>query len=215
MPYHAPTTIEPQPDFIDFSKASLPAAPQVLEAAVRAANELPRHLGDPVFDLIGMPLLTAALAQRFTDRGLPTEPDQIMVTIGAQHAIALIARTLVARGDRVIIESPTYPHALEALKVAGGRPAPVPVSTEDGVGRGRARAGLPALQPIAGLPDARQPEPDRPRDGGGPPPPHGRVGRGRRHDARGGRDDGRALDGGRRPAAVRRARAGDHRRLGR
>jgi DNA-binding transcriptional MocR family regulator len=132
LPHHAPTTIEPQPDFIDFSKASLPAAPQVLEAAQWAANELPRHLGDPVFDPIGSPRLTAALAQRYTDRGLPTDPDQIMVTIGAQHAIALIARTLIARGDRVIVENPTYPHAAEALRVAGGRPVPVGVSTHDG-----------------------------------------------------------------------------------
>src|SRR5690606_4047068 len=74
LPYHAPTTFEPQPDFIDFSKATLPAAPQVVEAAQWAAEQLRRHLGDPVFDPIGSPLLTEALAQRFTDRGLPTEP---------------------------------------------------------------------------------------------------------------------------------------------
>ena len=55
-----------------------------------------------------------------------------MVTVGAQHAIALIARTLVARGDRVIIEHPTYPHAIEALKSAGGRPVAVGVTTADG-----------------------------------------------------------------------------------
>jgi DNA-binding transcriptional MocR family regulator len=132
LPYRAPTTIESQPDFIDFSKATLPAAPQVLEAAQWAVAELPHHLADAVFDPIGSPLLTAALAQRYTDRGLPTDPDQIMVTVGAQHAIALIARTLVARGDRVIIENPTYPHAAEALRVAGGRPVPVGVSTEHG-----------------------------------------------------------------------------------
>ncbi len=53
LPFHAPTTIEPQPDFIDFSKASLPAAPQVLEAAQWAADQLPYHLADPVFDPIG------------------------------------------------------------------------------------------------------------------------------------------------------------------
>ena len=44
-----------------------------------------------------------------------------MVTIGAQHAIALLARVLLRRGDRVLIEQPTYPHAYEALRPAGAR----------------------------------------------------------------------------------------------
>lgn len=159
MPYHAPTTFEPQPDFIDFSKASLPAAPQVLEAAEWAAAELPRHLGDPVFDPIGSLRLTTALAQRYTDRGLPTDPDQIMVTIGAQHAIALIARTLVARGDRVIVEHPTYPHALEALKLAGGRPLPVGVSTDDGWDEDALEQGFQRSSPSLAylMPDSQNP----------------------------------------------------------
>jgi len=77
-------------------------------------------------------LLRQALADRYTARGLPTDPDQIMVTIGAQHAIALVSRTLLSRGDRALIEAPTYPHAYEALREAGARLVPVSVSTDDG-----------------------------------------------------------------------------------
>jgi DNA-binding transcriptional MocR family regulator len=120
------------PEFLDFSKATMPAIPEVVAAAHLAAEQLPAHLGESGFDPVGLPALREALADRYTARGLPTTPDQVMVTIGAQHAIALIARTIMARGDRVLIENPTYPHALDALKAAGARIAPVNVSTEDG-----------------------------------------------------------------------------------
>ena len=56
-----------------------------------------------------------------------------MVTIGAQHAIGLLSRALVGRGDRALIEAPTYPHAYEALRAAGARLVPVSV-TPAGVG---------------------------------------------------------------------------------
>ena len=93
----------------------------------RPLDDLPAQLGDSGFDPIGTPALRAAIADRYTARGLPTTPEQIMVTIGAQHAIALLSRALVGRGDRALIEAPTYPHAYEALRAAGARLVPVPV----------------------------------------------------------------------------------------
>ncbi|WP_308797428.1 MocR-like transcription factor YczR [Agromyces silvae] len=116
----------PAPDYVDLSKAAPPALPWLGEVAREAAEELPRHLGDSGFDPVGTPALRAAIADRYTARGLPTEPDQIMVTIGAQHAIALLTRAVVGRGDRAVIEAPTYPHAYDALRVAGARLVTVP-----------------------------------------------------------------------------------------
>lgn len=79
------------------------------------------------YDTVGLPSLRGAIADRYTARGLPTTPEQIMVTLGAQHAIFLIARTLLRRGDRSLIESPSYPHAREALAAAGALVAELPV----------------------------------------------------------------------------------------
>ena len=110
----------------------MPALPAVAEAARIAAEQLPAHLGGSGFDPVGLPLLREALARRYTARGLPTDPDQLMITTGAQSAIALIARTLLARGDRALIENPTYPHAIDALTTAGARLAPVPVTSDEG-----------------------------------------------------------------------------------
>jgi DNA-binding transcriptional MocR family regulator len=113
---------------LDFSKATMPALPGLPDVAALAAGDLARHLGESGFDPVGIPELRQAIADRYAVRGLPTHPEQIMVTIGAQHAIALLARVLIGRGDRALIEMPTYPHAYEALRTAGARLVPVSVS---------------------------------------------------------------------------------------
>jgi DNA-binding transcriptional MocR family regulator len=114
-------------EYLDFSKAAPSALPWLPDLARQAAEDLPPYLGDAGYDAIGIPVLRQAIADRYTARGLPTSPDQVMVTIGAQHAIALVSRALIARGDRAVIETPTYPHAYEALRGAGARLVGSPV----------------------------------------------------------------------------------------
>ena len=63
---------------------------------------------------------------------MPTTPDEVTITTGAQSAIHLLAQTLLRRGDRALIETPTYPHAAEALRSAGARLVGVPVTTDAG-----------------------------------------------------------------------------------
>lgn len=120
------------PDFLDFSKATLPAVPAVAAASERATALLPSFLGESGFDPLGLRVLRQALADRYAARGLPTDADEIMITIGAQHAIGLLARTLLSRGDRALVEAPSYPHAFEALRSSGARLVPVPVTTDEG-----------------------------------------------------------------------------------
>lgn len=133
LPRRAPIAPESASNgYLDFSKATLTASPLLAPAAIRAAHRLPEVLGQSGFDPIGLPELRDALADRYTARGVPTRADQIMVTIGAQHAIALLARVLIGRGDAVMVEAPSYPHAYEALRGAGGRLVPVSVSSESG-----------------------------------------------------------------------------------
>ncbi|KRC61215.1 GntR family transcriptional regulator [Agromyces sp. Root81] len=155
----------PAADYIDFSKAAPPALPWLPDLARQAVDDLPEHLGDAGFDPIGTPALRAAIADRYTKRGLPTTPEQIMVTIGAQHAIALLSRALIGRGDRAIIEAPTYPHAYEALRAAGARLVPVGVAPRDDAdptGRVEAEALTRAIahaNPVAAylMPDFQNP----------------------------------------------------------
>ena len=133
LPGRAPVSIGgDDPGLLDFSKAALPASPLLAEAAQRAVQRLPAYLGETGFDPVGLPRLRQAIADRYTSRGVPTTPDQVMVTIGAQHAIALLARVLLDRGDAALVESPSYPHAFDALRIAGGRLVPVGVTSDDG-----------------------------------------------------------------------------------
>lgn len=106
-----------------------PAAPSgALHAAVQAAvAALPRYLPGPGYSAGGLGELREAVAARLTGRGLPTTPEQLHVTQGAQHALALLLRTLAGPGDRVLVEDPTYPNALVAVRGAGLRPVPAPL----------------------------------------------------------------------------------------
>ncbi|BDZ52204.1 GntR family transcriptional regulator [Frondihabitans sucicola] len=106
---------------IDFSKGTPPAWTELPTFAARALQHLPERMATGGIDLFGLPELRERIAARFTERGAPTSPENILITLGAQHAIALVARTLLGRADRVVVETPGYPHALDAFLSAGAR----------------------------------------------------------------------------------------------
>ncbi|MBI5105744.1 MAG: PLP-dependent aminotransferase family protein [Solirubrobacterales bacterium] len=119
-------------EVIDLTCAATWAPAGALHAALAAATaELPRHLPEPGYDTAGLPVLREAIAAHLTARGLPTVPEQVLVTAGAQHALALLLRVLAGPGDRVLTEHPSYPNALDAIRAVGARPVPVPM-LEDG-----------------------------------------------------------------------------------
>ncbi|WP_427017779.1 PLP-dependent aminotransferase family protein [Pseudarthrobacter sp. P1] len=117
---------------LDFTKATAPAYPGLAAAYLQAAEELPRYLGHDGFDMTGLPELREAIAGHYEARGLRTAPDQIMVTIGAQHGLSLLTQTLYSAGERILVEQPTYPHALDTFAAAGARMLALPVSAESG-----------------------------------------------------------------------------------
>lgn len=128
VPHRQPEAAADERDLIDFSHAAPPAPGEALHRAYTSAlDQLPRHLPRHGYSPTGLLELRAAIARRYTDRGLGTAPDQILVTNGAQHAIGLIARTLLRPRDRVVVEHPSYPHALRVFRTAGCRVVPVPV----------------------------------------------------------------------------------------
>ena len=48
-------------------------------------------------------------------RGIKAQPEQILVTLGAQNALYLVAQLLVNSNKHVVIESPTYPDLRDIL----------------------------------------------------------------------------------------------------
>lgn len=121
---------------LDLTRAALPAAPEVQAAVDAAAADLRAHLPGDGYELLGVDELRRAVADRYTARGLPTTGEEVLVTLGAQHAVGLLCRAVLTPGDRVLVESPGYPHALDAARAAGGRPVAVPVTAATRSGPG-------------------------------------------------------------------------------
>ncbi|MFY9823884.1 MAG: PLP-dependent aminotransferase family protein, partial [Thermoanaerobaculia bacterium] len=98
--------------------------------------------GHPLGDLRFRETLAAYLR---TSRGVRCTPEQILVTSGSQHALAIAARVLLDPGDEVWVEEPGYPGARDALAISGARLVPVPVDEE----------GLDVAAGVARSPQAR------------------------------------------------------------
>lgn len=127
---------------IDFATAALPSLDMVSEIAADLTREdysrLTRtHHG---YHLRGLPALCERIARWYSDAGLPTTPEEILVTSGAQQALELVARGCLHPGDGLIVEKPTYRGALEVFGWTGSRIRSVGVD-----GEGMDVRGLEAL----------------------------------------------------------------------
>jgi len=104
----------------------------------------PEHFG--YSEPAGDPRLRAAIADYLrAARGVVCEPEQVIVTSGAQHAVDLAARLLLKAGDKVWLEDPGYPQTWQALLAAGAHGFAVPVD----------RAGVVVQAGVEAAPDAR------------------------------------------------------------
>ena len=116
-------------DTIDLTCASMNAPSGTMAAYEAAVAALPAHLGGTGYQPLGLEPLREALADWFTARRLPTTPDQVIVTSGALSALAITTRALLAPGDRVLVENPTYANAIDTLRRSGARAVPLPVES--------------------------------------------------------------------------------------
>ncbi|MBH1936974.1 PLP-dependent aminotransferase family protein [Streptomyces sp. AV19] len=111
---------------IDLGCAALTAPePWLTHAFQGALEQLPPYAHTHGDYPAGLPALRQALADRYTARGVPTMPEQIMVTTGAMGAVGAICRLLAGRGERVAVESPSYANVLQLMREAGARLVPV------------------------------------------------------------------------------------------
>ena len=79
----------------------------------------------------GSAALRASIARHLTDaRGMQVDPDQIIITSGAQQAFVLIAFVLLNEGDTVWYENPGHIAGRDVMKIMGANIAPVPIDDE-------------------------------------------------------------------------------------
>jgi DNA-binding transcriptional MocR family regulator len=112
---------------IDLRRAS-PAAPMGVyrDAMRRAVDAITPELAQS-FSTQGLPALRRRIAERHSARGVPTTPEQILVTSGAMPGLWVILAALLRRAPSLLVEAPTYPGALEAARQRRARLVPWPV----------------------------------------------------------------------------------------
>lgn len=122
----ARTPIDPDSDIIDLTTAGRAAPHDLLDEAIDRAVDRMRTLyrTDGYFPL-GIGELREQIAARYVAEGVDTSADHILVTNGAQHGFSLAFGDLSHALDRVIVESPTYPMALDLIRYLGRVPSPV------------------------------------------------------------------------------------------
>jgi len=109
-------------DTIDLSTGALPASPvtgEVLREGIE--EELVPYLDTDGYFPAGLPVLRQTIAEHLSRTGIPTEPQQVLITSGSQQATYLTVRSLIGQGDLALTEDPSYRGGLEALRTAGAR----------------------------------------------------------------------------------------------
>jgi aspartate/methionine/tyrosine aminotransferase len=105
-----------------------PTPRAITEAAAAAALHGDHHYGPAA----GIPALRAAAAQRLPLVSPAFTADDVQVTLGTKHALALGLQAVLEPGDDVLLASPGWPGHTGAVLAAGGRKVAVPVTAETG-----------------------------------------------------------------------------------
>ena len=123
-----------EPGRISFVQGVAPDQPSPLDELAKCFS---RVAGDPRFilsygDSEGYEPLRQAIAQRMDVRGAQTRSKDVIVITGSTQGIMVVAQSLAEPGDEIIVETPSYPGALQIFQICGLRAIPVPVD-EDGM----------------------------------------------------------------------------------
>lgn len=134
-------------DLLDLTCAACRAPAGTAEAYAAALEQLPSFLAGTGYATAGLPQLREVIAARYTERGLPTDPDQVMVVGGALAGVSLAVRALTRPGEPVLVESPSYPNAVDAARRCGVRLVPLPVEPH-GWDLDQAVATIASVRPV-------------------------------------------------------------------
>lgn len=93
--------------------------------------------------------LRRQIARRYLGFGVRVSPDEIVVTNGALEALNLCLAAVTRPGDAVVVESPTFYAALQAIERLDLRAVEVPTHPREGVDLGALEAAIVKRRPRA------------------------------------------------------------------
>jgi 2-aminoadipate transaminase len=117
------------PDVISFA-GGLPA-PDVfpIEQFKEAANVVLTEMGDRALQYgttEGYQPLREMIARNAGKYGIQITADNVLITTGSQQALDLLGKIFINRGDRILVESPTYLGAIQAWNAYGVKYVTIP-----------------------------------------------------------------------------------------
>jgi 2-aminoadipate transaminase len=74
--------------------------------------------------------LREMIARHSARYGINITKENILITSGSQQALDLLGRIFINRGDKILVESPTYVGAIQAWKAYGAEFIPVPFDND-------------------------------------------------------------------------------------
>jgi DNA-binding transcriptional MocR family regulator len=93
--------------------------------------------------------LRRQIALRYLADGVYVQPDDIVITNGALEALNLCLQTVTRPGDAVVVESPTFYGALQALENLGLKAIEVPSNPREGIDLDLLAQALDMYRPAA------------------------------------------------------------------
>jgi 2-aminoadipate transaminase len=127
--------ITQQPEVISFA-GGLPASDQFpaerFEEACRKVMTQNPSQALQYGETEGYLPLREMIARHISRYGIKAQAENVLITTGSQQALDLIGKLLINRGDRVLVEAPTYLGALQAFNAYGAEYASVPID-DDGL----------------------------------------------------------------------------------
>ncbi|MFJ4373782.1 PLP-dependent aminotransferase family protein [Pseudomonas japonica] len=123
-----------QEDLLRLGCGWLPGNWRQSEEIALAIRQISRGAEQDLFGYgppLGLTVLRQQVRKRLALLGIQVQPEQILATQGASHALDLLVRTLLKPGDKVLVESPGYYNLYNLLRLHGVQMLEVP-RTVDG-----------------------------------------------------------------------------------
>ena len=103
----------------------------IKDAGKQALDANATHYGPSA----GLPELREAIAKHVAEsRGVPVNPEQVVVTPGGKPIMYFVITSLVDEGDEVIYPNPGFPIYESVINFVGGVPVPIPLREANGFG---------------------------------------------------------------------------------
>ncbi len=121
------------PDMISFAQGVPdPGLYPVEELQAAISNVLiEQHVESLNYSLpVGIEPLRTLIAERLSERGVPTLTENVVITSGASQGIFLVSQILLEPGDVVLVENPTFAGALEIFAGFQARCVGIPTDAE-------------------------------------------------------------------------------------